>query len=229
MSPDAKKWRRDVAIKTLTFLKTVIMALEQANRHGDADEQVSADCTNKVSHDALKFAHGIRTQVDENFRAPSAAGYDLYSTIIAHRVGEKDALLRPMQVNEVLKLLSHVEEALNHFSELEILLTTPYPFPLVQMARTFLFFWVYTLPFCLVGNFQNLAVILICMFFVTYGFIGLEYVSMEMDDPFGEDPNDFDDLKMANLAFEDIYITLYKIDGAQSADIVRNVIDDIWN
>ena len=29
------------------------------------------------------------------------------------------------------------------------------------------------------------------MLFITYGFLGLEYVSMELDDPFGSDPNDF--------------------------------------
>lgn len=29
------------------------------------------------------------------------------------------------------------------------------------------------------------------MLFITYGFIGLEYVSMELDDPYGNDPNDF--------------------------------------
>ena len=29
----------------------------------------------------------------------------------------------------------------------------------------------------------------IIVFFVTYAFLGLEYVSIELDDPFGNDPN----------------------------------------
>ena len=33
--------------------------------------------------------------------------------------------------------------------------------------------------------------VLVLMLFITYGFIGLEYVSMELDDPYGNDPNDF--------------------------------------
>jgi len=41
--------------------------------------------------------------------------------------------------------------------------------------------------------------ILLSTFFITYGFVGLEYVSMELDDPFGDDPNDFDDLGMAEV------------------------------
>jgi predicted membrane chloride channel (bestrophin family) len=32
---------------------------------------------------------------------------------------------------------------------------------------------------------------------VTYGFVGLETVSIELDDPFGDDENDFDNLGMA--------------------------------
>jgi len=44
---------------------------------------------------------------------------------------------------------------------------------------------------------------------------------MELDDPFGEDPNDFDDLGMAQLAFEDIYIAIYKLDGDKSAHNLR--------
>jgi hypothetical protein len=31
-------------------------------------------------------------------------------------------------------------------------MTTPFPFPLVQMARTFLFFYIYTLPFALLSD-----------------------------------------------------------------------------
>lgn len=224
MSDGAKKWRREVARKTIIFVKKVITAMEQNNRREHSDYVMIEE----TSHLALKFAHGVRTSQEENFRAPSTAGLELYNTIIGHRAGGKDTLKKPMQVNEMLKLLGHVEEGLNHFTELETLLVSPYPFPLVQMARTFLFFWVYTLPFALVGNFKNLVVILICMFFVTYGFIGLEYVSMEMDDPFGDDPNDFDDLHMAQLAFEDIYITLYKIDGPESADYIRKIIDEVF-
>lgn len=49
-----------------------------------------------------------------------------------------------------------------------------------------------------------------------------EYVSMELDDPFGDDPNDFDDLGMAEIVFEDIYITLYKRDGMESAEKLRD-------
>lgn len=42
--------------------------------------------------------------------------------------------------------------------------------------------------------------------------------------PFGDDPNDLDDLGMAQLVFEDIYISIYKLDGDQAAYQLRRKI-----
>jgi predicted membrane chloride channel (bestrophin family) len=36
-------------------------------------------------------------------------------------------------------------------------------------------------------------------FFVTAAFIGLELVSIELDDPFGHDANDFDNIPMVSM------------------------------
>jgi hypothetical protein len=40
---------------------------------------------------------------------------------------------------------------------------------------------------------------------VTYGFVGLETVSIELDDPFGDDENDFDNLGMALVSNTILY------------------------
>ena len=36
----------------------------------------------------------------------------------------------------------------------------------------------------------RLPALFLIIFFVTYGFVGLEYVAMELDDPFGDDFKD---------------------------------------
>ena len=59
------------------------------------------------------------------------------------------------------------------------------------MTRTFLFAWVFSLPLVLVGENDSWVECLVLTFFCTYGFLGLEYVNMELDDPYGNDPNDF--------------------------------------
>lgn len=65
------------------------------------------------------------------------------------------------------------------------LVTTNFPFPLVQMARTFLLFYIFTLPFALLSDISSPYVHLVVIFFLTYGFVGLEIVAVELDDPFG--------------------------------------------
>lgn len=59
------------------------------------------------------------------------------------------------------------------------------PFPWLQMARTFLFIWTFTIPLVLRGVTQEIWSATAFVFFLTYGLIGLELVSMKMLDPFG--------------------------------------------
>ncbi len=44
-------------------------------------------------------------------------------------------------------------------------------------------------------------------------FVGLELVAIELDDPFGDDPNDFDVMGLVNVTFKDIYIFIYDLQG----------------
>ena len=67
----------------------------------------------------------------------------------------------------------------------------PVPFPLIQMSRTFLFLYVYTVPFVMVSDHSSPIAHCFVIFLLTYGFMGLELVAIELDDPFGNDPNDF--------------------------------------
>ena len=79
------------------------------------------------------------------------------------------------------------------------IVTTPIPFPLVQMSRTFLFFYIYTLPSALLTASSTPEADLVVLFIVTYGFIGLELISIELDDPFGDDVIDFDTLRSLHV------------------------------
>ena len=116
--------------------------------------------------------------------------------------------------------------------------TTPLPFPLVQMTRTFLFLWIFTLPFGLLNDFEKLPPLIVIIFFATYGFVGLEMVAIELDDPFGDDPNDYDTLGLGQVVFEDIYISIYDIDGKDAAYTLKasmeksvqdQVKDSVWS
>ena len=60
--------------------------------------------------------------------------------------------------------------------------------------RTFLFLYVFTVPFVMLGDESSLFAHCFAVFLLTYGFVGLELVAIEMDNPFGDDDNDFDNL-----------------------------------
>jgi len=100
-------------------------------------------------------------------------------------------------------------------------MTTPFPFPLVQMARTFLFFYVFTVPFALLSDKSNAYAHCAIIFVLTFGFMGLETTAIELDNPFGDDENDFDNLGMAQTAFEDTYLSILDVDGPQWTDRLR--------
>lgn len=60
---------------------------------------------------------------------------------------------------------------------------------------------------------------------VHLAFVGLECVSIELDDPFGTDPNDFDVLGLARVVFQDIYICIYDVDGAEKAQKLKKFFE----
>ena len=129
-------------------------------------------------------------------------------------------------VESVFYLVAHLTMHLHSPAiRMRKFLTTPFPFPLVQMARTFLFFYVYTVPFALLSDPSNSYAHCVVIFILTYGFMGLEYVSIELDNPFGEDANDFDNLGMAYTAFEDTYLSILHLDGPEWTDRLRKRMD----
>lgn len=131
-------------------------------------------------------------------------------------------------VNKEMKFYTCVDAFATAYYGLKRLITTPFPFPLIQMGRTFLFFWVFTLPFALVNDMGEVLVAdLAIIFFLTYGYVGLEFVSMEMDDPFGKDANDFNHVGMARAVIEDIYLVVYDSCGGEEASRLRQMFGEV--
>lgn len=76
-----------------------------------------------------------------------------------------------------------------------------FPTALVQMGRMILIFWIITLPFALQHSPYPLWGECMLIFLLTFGFFGLEFVCIEMSDPFGTDANDFDQVNLARVSF----------------------------
>jgi predicted membrane chloride channel (bestrophin family) len=166
-----------------------------------------------------------RTALDESCRAVPLLCFQVRQEIMKQRDGtwlKTGTWDHPC--NEETKLLDCIGDFHKAFSSLRVMLTTPMPFPLVQMTKTFLFVWVFRIPFALCHDQYHLISLCIIVFLITFGFFGLEYVAMELADVFGDDPSDMDDLGHAQLAFEDCYITIYKLDGEAWARKLRHSV-----
>lgn len=108
----------------------------------------------------------------------------------SHLYHGSDILPTPLHILEKVKLMEQLGIYLNAYRESLKLASTPLPFTMIQMGRTFLFLWTFTIPFALVGVIGEIVSEIIFVFFLTYGFIGLEFVSMRLLHPWGDGIND---------------------------------------
>lgn len=204
-SQRARKWRFDLARKTIVLLRSVVTSLEFESTGTHVWKTPALTQTEKA---ALRTAVG-----DNNERSPYVLAMFIRSTIASN----VEFLDTPLHVNKELKLYSFVSDFITAYANLMKLVNTQFPFPLAQMNRTFVFLWAYTLPWVLYHDDISIPSLIVLVFFITYAFVGLEFVSIELDDPYGDDPNDLDILGLAKTVFEDIYICIYDCDGEESA------------
>lgn len=104
-------------------------------------------------------------------------------------------MLERSRLQDVLRLFSE------QFAEVLKFASTPLPLALVQLGRTFLFLYTFTLPLALLGLLHernSMFSVELFVFFLTYGFVGLEFVSMKLLHPFGGDPHN--DMGLKGLA-----------------------------
>lgn len=150
----AKDWRLDVAYRCMILLRTAMAVIDFEETGIPAwdipemspEEAAAIKSTlflklDDGSPNALRWAHEIRSEQEENMRVPVRCAYELRKVIHSQRKRFGNQKLETSQEN---KLLGSVDSFMGGYYGIRKFLTTPFPFPLVQMARTFLFFYVYT-------------------------------------------------------------------------------------
>lgn len=116
----------------------------------------------------------------------------LYTINVQIDLPENDQL----QLFERMKMCDMLNEFVINYRNLLQCSSTPMPFALLQMGRTFLFLWTFTIPLVLRGVVDEIYAALVFVFFLTYGFIGLELVAMKLMNPFGDGVNDLNVIGM---------------------------------
>jgi len=224
-SISAKEWRNEVAYYSCLLLKICITVItkerlpwELPELSGKIKQQLMEQ--NSYTGDTRQLCDHLRTKWVEAHRTPSTMSYFLRILLMDEdkRVSEK--ILNPSTIarcNGLTDALMH-----GYHAQFRLAMLGFAPFPIIQMARTMMFAWVFTLPFCMQSDPSSLCAHAVIVFFLTYSFIGLETISCQLEDPFdGEDECDLDALGMAEFILEDVYNIIDIVDGPEWAKKVR--------
>ena len=100
-----------------------------------------------------------------------------------------DLFVQSKVSEERLKLLdNNLTALLDYWGGAERIFKTPVPFAYAHHIKTFLTLFCATVPFALLGNMSWLALpgtLVVC-----FGMFGIDEIGVEIEDPFGYDPND---------------------------------------
>mmetsp|Transcript_17118 Transcript_17118/g.37130 ORF Transcript_17118/g.37130 Transcript_17118/m.37130 type:complete len:398 (-) Transcript_17118:135-1328(-) len=165
------------------------------------------------------YVWGCQFKSDKNLRVPVRIAQRLRDAIVS----QKSLPTAPLNDFEQQNLLDLTKEFMDSYYGIRKYLTCPLPLPLVQLGRVFLMFYVYTLPFALLSPELNLQYVqmISLTFIMTYGFVGIELLFVEIDDPFAEDPNDLPLAEESRAAAEDVLLSIMQADGRSAVNRLR--------
>jgi len=230
--PEVKAWRFQIHLHVLILLKAVVSVLYRGG-------EISAWEIPELADHPLVDLSGVSGVTDQgyiwsshlksnkNLRVPIQLAQRLRNEIVKHRTlfpPGQDPALDMMQEQA---LLTCVHDFMEGYHGIRKYLVAPLPLPLVQLARIFVLVYVYTFPFALLNPQLNLPYteMIFLTSLMTYGFIGIEYLYVELDDSFNEDPNDLPLTEEAKATAEDILLTLCQIDGRAAVEVLQASVD----
>lgn len=169
---EARLWRREAREKMVEILHSTIRVVKDEEKAANLARNVPPE----TDDDPFLYAQSLRSHL---YHGCYVLPVDLH-------------------ILERCKLLDQLNVFLNAYREILRLASTPLPFTMIQMGRTFLFLWTFSMPFALVGIVDEIVSVLVFVFFLTYGFVGLEFVSMKLLHPFADSVNDIDIVGMGD-------------------------------
>merc|ERR1712176_1290234 len=84
-----------------------------------------------------------------------------------------------------------------------------------------MFIWVFSLPLSLQTDGVGVFTLCFVVFFSTFAFLGLEAMSVQLEDTFGKRDNNVNCLNIFKWVIEDIYTIIHEVDGEYWAAQVR--------
>ena len=104
-------------------------------------------------------------------------------------VQQKHYLKTPMPIQAEIIFYNEISTIAEKLDQMYTLSATPTPFNLCNIIRTMMFSLILSFP---ISQDEFRATLIPMVFFATYVVMGLDAVSSEIMDPYGDDPNDLD-------------------------------------
>ena len=237
----AAVWRSEVVYRSLVLLSATSTMLTRVNdldaweAPGVSIEELGPlvlldpKSSVKMSYEKHELSQIPRNINPRQYEAGHSLPSDLnlrVPTLLANQLCQTIASIPQLDSMQVKQLTDQVELFLEGFHGIRVYLTIPLPFSMIQMARIFLVLYVFTMPFAILSADLKLAdfqVVLLVML-MTYGFMGLEIVSTNLDDPFGSDPSDLPVIEQMKELMEDVMLMISQVDGLDAAMQLRSRI-----
>lgn len=120
-------------------------------------------------------------QISKSDNVPVSLGFWLSSWVHEQKI-------KGLPINHVVVMEAQVSEMLNNQGVCERILNTPIPFCHAAHISQLLFIYLMTLPIVLISVAGWMGVV--ASGIISFGLMGIESAGVEIEDPFGTDPND---------------------------------------
>jgi len=152
---------------------------------------IAGDCSNKISPCCSEMVYWVSTEVA--CRSCHVIIFFLRCLAYHCSINAKDW----GWFERCLNLADgSIQKLMLAFEEMDQNITTPLPLPYCHLCKSLMFIFLFVFP--IVGvNFQDgsiLNIITPCV--IALAMFGIEVISMEIEDPFGDDVNDFDTMRI---------------------------------
>jgi len=222
---EAREWRNEIAYRALVLLRTSVAVVEYFSKEipGWKCPELSGFELLYATPCDLWKRNSLNNNPEDDYtntlRVPFRMAY-----LLRQSVSEQEGRLKnPFHVTQENLLYGTVNSFMGGYYGMRKFITTPVPFPLIQMTRTLVIIYIYTIPLIFVESNENTPLWeCLFVFLLAYGFMGLELVAIELDDPFGNDDNDFDTLSFAQMVFEDTFLMVAEVDGEEWSVKLQN-------
>lgn len=203
---DADEWRKDTKQSIIQLVHETVATLRD-ERHAAALARnvgsrsgIGINVTSPASRTS-KGGGGARVDTS-GLDDPMVLVHALRSHLFHGRFS-----LEQLDLFERCKMMDLLHEFTIAYRNLLRLASSPLPFVLVHMGRTFIFIWTWSIPFVLMGEKfeENYPSAFAFVIVLTFGFLGLEFVGRMLANPFGDEiENDFNIRGMGSAAITGI-------------------------